>query len=182
MKVRWGLVRSQADALLQTYGGRASVAVDIDAIAEKLNLPVFQCELPDDVSGMLVVNNGSEYGIYLNQNNIPARQRFTLAHEIGHYCLGHDLGLQGVHVDRGYRVSALRNRRSSEGTDPREIEANEFAANLLMPAQRLASAVASARTYRQQNWLCDEDIYNLATQFEVSPIAMSYRLQRLGFV
>ena len=106
--------------------------------------------------------------------NHPRRQRFTIAHELGHWFL---------HPGRPYTVdSTIRvNRRddlSSLATDREEIEANAFAASILMPedlVQAAAQIVGSigARTAK-------EAIVRLANRFEVSEDAMSFRLHNLG--
>jgi predicted transcriptional regulator len=78
------------------------------------------------VSGMLV-KAGDQFGI-MYATNIPSKgfQKFSIAHEIGHYCIdGHCDALlsNGVHYSQaGFRSS-----------DPFEQEADYFAAALLMP-------------------------------------------------
>ena len=91
-----------------------------------------------DLSGFLY--RGSDHSIIgVNKDHVPVRQRFTIAHEIGHLLLHeHDQ----VHVDRGFRVR-LRSDISSQGTDRDEMEANRFAAELLMPLKMLQADVQS---------------------------------------
>lgn len=94
--------------------------------------------------------------IYVDAGQPTTRQRFTIAHEIGHLLL-HEPG------------RAYRDRFSSQDVDIAEIQANNFAANLLMPTWML-NAIASGRGVPQ-----------LADIFGVSPEAMRYRLQNLGY-
>lgn len=70
-----------------------------------------------------VVENNNKYIIFLNQDMIESRQRFTIAHEIGHIILGH-------HNLDGYNLIA----NSGLDTDV-EQEANMFARLILCPAQ-----------------------------------------------
>lgn len=84
---------------------------------------------PSDVDGVsgILVKAGDNFGI-MYATNVPSEgfQRFSIAHEIGHYCIsGHVDALltSGVHVSHaGFRSS-----------DPYEQEADFFAAALLMP-------------------------------------------------
>ena len=82
----------------------------------------------EDISGMIVRQN-EDVTIAVNVKQNRLRQRFTLAHEFGHYLLHEG---RPVRFDRNFRVN-LRSDRSSMAVDPEEIEANFFAANILMP-------------------------------------------------
>jgi Zn-dependent peptidase ImmA (M78 family) len=132
-------------------------------------------DLDDDVSGLLITKPEMSY-IVIRKKDSVSRQRFSIAHEVGHFALRHqfDAG-EHVHVDRGYRVSH-RDKRSSSGTDLREIEANQFAAALLMPS----SIVTEAINALGREELNDGDVTNLARQFNVSEQAMTIRLSVLG--
>jgi IrrE N-terminal-like domain len=88
----------------------------------------------DGVSGMLV-KAGDEFGI-MYATKIPSRgfQKFSIAHEIGHYCIdGHSDALltNGIHVSHAGFVS----------NDPYEQEADYFAAALLMPERTFRRAI-----------------------------------------
>lgn len=88
----------------------------------------------DGVSGMLV-KAGDEFGI-MYATRIPSRgfQKFSIAHEIGHYCIdGHSDALltNGIHVSHAGFVS----------NDPYEQEADFFAAALLMPERPFRRAI-----------------------------------------
>jgi Zn-dependent peptidase ImmA (M78 family) len=118
-----------------------------------------------DVSGLMARKAGGAI-IGVNRNHAPTRQRFTLAHELGHFLLHRDLE---SHSDIDFRVK-YRDRRSSEATDVEEVEANFFAACLLMPASFLNALNASAALSN------DEMVADLARTFDVSSHAMSLRL------
>jgi len=112
------------------------------------------------------VRSDSIATIGANINHPPVRQRFTIAHELGHYLL--HLGLSS-HFDRDYRVN-YRSAESSEATNVEEIEANFFAASLLMPRQFLEvdDAVKALDS--------DASVEKLAKRYAVSRHAMSLRL------
>lgn len=76
-----------------------------------------------------IVRNKSEKQIFLNEKiHNRNRRRFTLAHELGHGILNHDIS--NVHY---------RNNENDSQTDMQELEANVFARDILMPATVLAA-------------------------------------------
>jgi Zn-dependent peptidase ImmA (M78 family) len=81
--------KKQAERLIEQMGiARTQSHVDVEAIAQKLGLAVVRTPLGDDISGMLVTKAGSTTICIANDQ--PAnRQRFTIAHEIGHHVLRH---------------------------------------------------------------------------------------------
>lgn len=93
-----------------------------------------------------------------NADEISYRNRFTIAHELGHVLLGH--------VNEGTR----QKRDTSFGnSNPIERDANTFAAELVMPEQKVRDLWPGARSIQQ-----------MAEAFGVSNAAMSYRLTNLG--
>lgn len=113
--------------------------------------------------------------IVVNELHSPTRKRFTLAHELGHHLLhsGHRLVL-----DPSTRVSR-RDELSSLATDSQEIEANAFAAELLMPASFLRQSLTDLLS-KHSDLDSTEIVAHLAESFEVSDEAMQYRLTNLG--
>jgi len=132
-----------------------------------------------NVSGMLFREKGRAV-IGINKNDVRTRQCFTIAHEVGHFLL-HD---KPMFLDRASNVF-LRNELSGQAIDPQEIQANNFAAELLMP-----SKMVRAEFQDQFKNLVDgigsvpaeELIERLAATFEVSGQAMTFRLANLGLV
>lgn len=163
----------RAESLVKSLG-IPGPSVDVHRVAAELGLRIVEDNLGDDVSGALVMNaNGA--AVLVQEEHHPNRKRFTIAHEIGHHVLGHQFEEGGhVHVDRGNYIS-LRGRRASEGVDPKEVEANRFAAALLMPSEMVKGAVAGLRVAA----LHDQHVEHLASLFEVSQQAMTIRLTNL---
>lgn len=123
--------RGLLETLWRDEGGRLPVPVDPIVIARRLGIEVFEVSFgDDDVSGALEKRVGGEPRIYLNEQNHPHRQRFTCAHECGHYV---KRSLDGT-ASGAFEYLDLRSHLSSRGTDPEERWANAFAAALLMPA------------------------------------------------
>src|SRR2546425_3925042 len=102
--------------------------VPVETLAERLGAQISYSPFEGDLSGM-VFRDDAKIIIGVNSLHHPNRQRFTIAHEIGHMLLHKG---QEVHVDRTYRVN-LRDDLSSQAVSPEEMEANAFAAALLMP-------------------------------------------------
>lgn len=168
--------RRQAEELIETFNINIP-PVNVEELAEQLGLSVVHYDLGEDVSGLLI-SNGDVTCIAVKKDDARVRQRFTIGHEIGHFWLKHQFEPGAhVHVDRGNFISK-RGLRSSEGIDPKEIEANQFAANLLMPARMVRQAVNELR----KGMLLDQHVQQLAQDFDVSEMAMTIRLQSLGYL
>jgi len=175
-------IERHAKKLLDEVGTK-SPPVPVKEIAEKLGVKVIFNPHDGDISGALH-RNGELLVIGVNENDPEVRQRFTIAHEIGHLRLHDD----PMHVDRWHYPdklpsrtvskalqSFLRNTESSQASDPREIEANRFAAALLIPVQFLARSFKSPRPP-----LKEIDVRSLAEEYQVSQQAMTFRLINLG--
>jgi len=118
-----------------------------------------------NMSGRVQKING-KIRIDVNAKDHPNRRNFTIAHEIGHALL-HLQGIDDATIsDPEYRWTA------SEDQSPyKEVEANRFAAALLMPPAWVRQAFETTK-----------DIGSLAHTFEVSSDAMRFQLEKLGLI
>lgn len=180
MTAREGLAmarRSRSEeAALELLGKYAVVEapVDVERIALHEGAEVVRGPAKGNEAGFALRDGGRKI-IGVNVRNHALRQRFTIAHELGHLVLHPGKPLI---MDPAVRVNK-RNETSSLGTDFEEIQANSFAATLLMPRHLLSSAVAvEAESVRSQGELVER----LAKAFEVSQDAMMYRLMNLGII
>lgn len=158
--------------------GMVAPYVGVEEVARHLSLSLQPSLMEDETSGMLVVKNGKA-AIGFNHSHSEVRKRFTIAHEIGHYVLHHqkDGLVENLFFDKGLKVYRRTDTSAYDNSDfKRETEANAFAANLLMPEFMIKSEV------EKYDSLSDEDIQELADEFKVSSIAMTYRLKNLGIV
>lgn len=172
--IRRKRIERLADEVLERCGVD-TVPVPIEAIAAKHNIQIRLSPLETDISGFLFRDRpGTVIG--LNSSQAKVRQRFTVAHEVGHFLLHQE---ETLHVDRQGVFARLRSNRSSEGSDPEEIEANHFAASILMPARFLERDLGASRHIDSDD---DEFIARLAKRYEVSSQAMLIRLINLGYV
>ena len=126
-----------------------------------------------EISGIVHRNKDGSAVIGVNSSHLIQRQRFTIAHEIGHLLLHTN---ESLHVDKNFPIG-LRNGISGKAVDEKEIEANQFAAALLMPADLIAEDVL-----RLTGMDVLMAIKKLARKYRVSEQAMSVRLSTLGHV
>jgi Zn-dependent peptidase ImmA (M78 family) len=102
--------------------------------------------------------------ILVNRTDRWTRQRFTIAHELGHI-----LARDAQNLLLEAEVAPGRQAEASE------IRANAFAANLLLPEDELRAAwSATART--------DDSFGRLVVRFQVSPSALAARMKALGII
>ncbi|MDR3473580.1 MAG: ImmA/IrrE family metallo-endopeptidase [Devosia sp.] len=161
--------RIAARRVLSEFGVK-SAPVPVDRIIKSRGIVLEYAPLDEDLSGMAYVKDGVGI-IGLNALHHPNRQRFSAAHELAHHELHADILSRAVHVDKGFQV-LLRDDVSSLGIEPREIEANAFASELLMPTDLIAGALGE----RGLDIEDDEGVEALAKKFRVSAAAMRNRL------
>jgi Zn-dependent peptidase ImmA (M78 family) len=123
-----------------------------------------------DISGLVIRKDGIAL-IGVHRHHSPARRRFTLAHEYAHALLH---GGKELRFDTDFRVN-LRSDVSSAGTDIEEVEANFFAASLLMPRRFLDRDPRTATIEIEDA----KALQDLARAYTVSAQAMSVRLLNL---
>lgn len=180
-------IESKANEVLNKYVTKGGVHKVFDKIltCEKIKYK----EIDDDENKFCGVftkaPNGKKY-IMTNSNiNIEGRKNFTIAHELGHYFLNHQLE---SHID------SFVNEDCSH-KNPIEYEANYFASCLLMPSDKLTKAIKSIfmginkhepslpiwinkTNYKIWAIACDE----LTKRYGVSEAALRCRLSILNVV
>ncbi len=148
--------------------------IPVSKIAQACGVKTKPYDLGEDISGVLVINNGKGTIGYSPMES-SVRQRFTIAHELGHYLLHSKSSKEDLFIDKGFKV-LFRDYSSSTGEIRNEKEANAFAAALLMPKNLLISKIEELDLD-----LTDESaIKELAKMFNVSTISMSFRISNLG--
>lgn len=165
------------------------VEVDVEKIAELCKIRIKRDRL--NLSGSCVnlhssvKDETSEFKsdldlriIWVNKLEPEYRQRFTIAHEIGHILLGHE-GIS--HRDTSYTVYKDLIERMNE------VSANAFAAELLMPEILLREALLDTMTeldYNAEGKFSESDIdyiaVNTANKMNVSLESFKYRLKNLN--
>jgi Zn-dependent peptidase ImmA (M78 family) len=115
--------------------------------------------------GSIHVHAKNEFDIFISSIGSNVRNRFTLAHELGHYFLHSKQGEKQIKVARF-------------GSNPVEWEANWFAAEFLMPADE----VKSEWEKRDKNKSFLSNVHEIAYSFKVSMQAILIRLKSIGVV
>lgn len=155
----WGLIDPEIQRRISSF--QCEAPVKVGAVANSLGLIVKKSTLAASVSGEIRNVNG-EYLIKVNRHDTSERQRFTIAHEIGHYLLHRELIGDGIVDDVLYR-SGLSNAM--------EMQANRIAADILMPGSLVRSCM--------KNYVGEKKDFvteKVAQELKVSVIALKIRL------
>lgn len=165
LKVRKNFSTSTIPQIVETLilDYKLTPPINLLTICDDLNIKVKEVDFDDDVSGMLAKKT-----IYLNSNIHENRKRFTLAHELGHYLVHkkQDNSYKGVRFRSEYIASQEKNE---------EREANHFASLLLMPKRFIEEELKKTKE------ISEEFIFDLAKKYKVSSIAMTIRLEKMGY-
>lgn len=142
----------------------------LDLAEERLDIPVLLDRFGDEkVAGVLLRHGSGQNFVAVNADHGAVRQRFTLAHELGH-----------VHMRHQPRVDLSADLFGGRTRDPQEVEANYFAAELLAPRPAV------------MGWLEERDllgagidpdvVVQLALEFGIAFPTAAYRLERSGVI
>ena len=148
-----------------------SAPVDVIGMADAIGVACHSAYLEDDISGMLERVSEGVYKCTYNASHPMTRQRFTVAHEIGHYMLHRKLLGDGVDDNRAYRSTDAGKYHNTAIGPKQETEANRFAAAVLMPTNLVKQKIAED---------CDISDNDLSRVFKVSMQAMTIRRKGLG--
>jgi Zn-dependent peptidase ImmA (M78 family) len=140
----------------------------LDIAEDLFDVPVLIDRFGDDKIAGVLLRNGGDAFIAVNADHGAVRQRFTLAHELGH-----------LHMQHQPRVEMVADLFEAS-RDPQEVEANYFAAEFLAPRAAVTA------------WLEDREMLDcvarpsttarLALHFGIAFSAASYRLERTGAI
>lgn len=138
------------------------IPADIIKIAKANDIDVYEGDLDKKVSGAIKYDKSTnKFAILLNKNDARTRQRFTLAHELGHFFLHKEILMSDeIHIDTMFRMP-----------DEKEKEVDYFAGALLMN-----------KTLLKKMYKDNKTIAELAELFDVSISAMTVRLDVLGLL
>ncbi len=134
------------------------------------SLTVEEYELPASVDGAMLPVKNNHWAAVVNKSVTSAgRRRFTLAHELFHFL---------AHRKLREDFQCGRSDINSFGGESLEDDANDFAAQLLIPSDILREL--------DKRLFCYEVVKNAATELEVSVTALAYKWvieskKRIGF-
>jgi len=138
------------------------IPVDVLKIARANDIEVYEGDLDKKISGAIrYYKDTKKFVILLNKNDSVVRQRFTVAHELGHFFLHREiLENNEIHVDAMFRMP-----------NEKESEVDYFAGALLMN-----------RTLLEKMYEENTSITELSQIFKVSVSAMTVRLDILNLL
>jgi len=135
--------------------------VDVIKIAEESGIKVKEVRMPEKYSDVAGFYNETEKVIYIEKDDNSARKLFTIAHELGHIFLGHK------NYDLLFRIP-----KENAGYSKEEVEANSFAAHLLMPDFMV-------KDYLKKYNLNKEDYVEMSKIFGVPIVTAKVTLEHL---
>ena len=118
------------------------------------------------ISGAAILRDSDKI-IFSNSSNILSREIFTVAHELGHFELGHFSNDITTFTDLKF-----------DNDKKEEEEANYFAACFLMPKEKVRSYISKFLTVGEKGWSC-LDIADIQGTFNVSFDTVLKRLVEL---
>lgn len=158
----WDAAQRNGELLREMVEEQHDGEFSLEAAAAMLNIDVaYRNDLPAGTSGMIIkLKSEDRARAYINTNDSYQRQRFTLAHELGHY------------IERMVEAKddefSFSDSRSSSHYDLHEFYADQFAGGLLMPERKVREVTPSL-----------EDALSVSLHFDVSIPAARKRLERL---
>lgn len=153
-------VENYTESMLLNVFNELAAPIQMERLISRYKITVSLENLVHEEYGAIKIDENSAI-MLINKNDSITRQRFTMAHELGHFISYKLQGKTGRRID-------YRNGNSSSGKDLEEVFANKFAAAILMPKSLLLKALEITG-----------DIKSLASIFNVSAEAMTYRLEAL---
>jgi Zn-dependent peptidase ImmA (M78 family) len=162
MSQEWRAIDGNVRGSIEKH--QVDAPIKLSEIAKTIGVKVISTPLPSGISGEIRPDPEIAGGfvIRVNRNDSARRQRFTVAHEIGHFLLHRDQIGNGITDDVLYR---------STMSDWREAQANRIAADILMPQALVDEWLERAKLLQ-----VDDVVGFLSDKFNVSGAAMKIRL------
>jgi len=157
---------------MQQHGG----SVDVFDASLQLKLPLLLRPLRGLLGAYLPTPRP---GVLVTTQRPLSIQRFTAAHELGHYRLDHLPSLDDESILR--RLAIPNNARGLFGPNMQEVEANAFAVAFLMP-RWLIQWHCARQGWTQESLAQPLAVYQLALRLGTSYEATTWTLQRLNLI
>lgn len=145
--------------------GINTMPLDVVALCDKAGISVTYQTLCQrdgmDIAGILS-SCDSRWSMYVNKKYVERRQRFVIAHELGHFFLHRQD--RSIFTDTVFFRAIYHTEEQKQ-----EWQANEFAASILMPRDDVVRLIDEGCDWMQ-----------LADAFQVSMLVMRYQLERIG--
>lgn len=162
------IVDEFTETLIRKSLEEIKLPIQIEKTVEYYGINIEKVDMPHGQAGVIEIANDAA-GMVINKQDSYVRQRFTIAHELGHFISCRYQGKTDRISESNDVLQYSRNEDSSSGFDPEEVFANKFAASILMPKIKIMEI----------DKIDTLTIDELALLFEVSTQAMRYRLESL---
>lgn len=167
-----GTPRATAINILKNYYCN-NEAFNLNILCDDLGINLHLIDLDSELLGLFINNpEAHQSAIFINKSRRTSRSHnYTIAHEIGHYLL---------HFDDFVIDCSEGDIYFPDQRDSREVEANEFASELLMPSSRM-------REFFSERFSSD-NVLGMSSRFNVSIEAVARRRisldgrRRLAFI
>lgn len=123
---------SKGELILKSFGIDSPEQIDLEAIAFGLDAKVRYRKI--DGSEARIVGNGASAIITVNEDHTPTRQRFSIAHELGHWVERHGKG--------GFICTKEDISPQNDAAKSAEAIANGLASQLILPSYLFAPIAA----------------------------------------
>lgn len=153
------ILENYTEKIIKEELGKITLPIDIEKIIQNYGIDLYKMNMSDNESGAITIKK-DKCGIAINEKNSEIRQRFTMAHEFGHF-------ISYRYQRKTGEIVEFRDGTSSLGINIEEIFANKFAALILMPKSVMISLVRHLNNKE------------LATVFLVSEKAVTNRIRNL---
>lgn len=192
-------IKSSTHKLLEQIAYKDG-SVDLNKICLKLHIDLqFTNQTGQDGDGNFVLGsaNFDRKSILIYPHDNKNRERFTIAHEVGHFCLRHDQYLLSeTFVERDLFISD--EKENSFNYERLEFQANMFASDLLLPDKVFLEKTAECRKNlgiedRGHGYIFVDDqpcnygpynqlLFDLSSYFEVSMQAIEIKFKKNGML
>ncbi|MBW9064102.1 ImmA/IrrE family metallo-endopeptidase [Rhizobium herbae] len=192
-------IKKSARAILEQIGYQGG-RVDLQQICDELSIDLqFTNHLVKDADGNLILGsaNFTRRLIQINAHEDGNRERFTIGHEIGHFCLKHDGYLRSENVIESDLLIHSQSKKSLN-YERLEFQANAFSSELILPDRPFSIKTAEYRRdldirdrghgyifVDDQPWnyqAYNELLSRLSSHFEVSKQAIEIKFKNMGWL
>jgi len=165
--VRKQKIHRTCRSLLSKYGYEKP-PVDVKKIAKDEGIKVGSAPLPERLAGFIHRRVDESTVIVVKEGLGAYDQRWVIAHELGHYFLH-----GGEYHITPNKFLKRQTENSFSGLNLEEVEANQFADELLMPENMIHDLVMARENI---------EVGRLANIFDVNQERMAIRLGALGYL
>lgn len=160
MEINYDFPRQMARKVIKDYKIK-SAPVNIKIIVQGIGLKYVELDDPEYIDGV-VMKIKETLVFILNKAKPLNRQRFTIAHELGHYFLKHDI--RDFYDPESVRGEEFQDECIENKKSPKEIEADIFASELLVPYELLKQYKNDIKNIKllSKTFLVSKDVMSIA--------------------